>query len=220
MKDTIIFDWDGTLHETAALYGAAFRCAYDWLVGEHKAPPRNYSDGEVSIYLGMSAPDMWESFMPDLEPEYKKKASRMIGEKMDSLIKNGKARLYPGCINVLDRLKQEGYDMVILSNCRHSYIMAHRDFFRLDNWFEDYYAAEDFGFIPKEDIFSAVREKHAGDIVVVGDRESDIAVALTHGLKSIGCGYGYGTKGELQGADIVISEITELPAALKKLGFA
>lgn len=34
MKPTLIFDYDGTIHNTIVIYESAFRQCYDWLVRE------------------------------------------------------------------------------------------------------------------------------------------------------------------------------------------
>ena len=44
-----------------------------------------------------------------------------------------------------------------------------------------------------------------------------IETAEKNGLKSIGCGYGYGSPEELSAADIIVSDIMEIPDAVKKL---
>ena len=122
MYKTIIFDWDGTLHNTKALYGKAFRVAYDYLVKEGYAPERYYTDDETSIYLGMNPPDMWQAFMPDLPEDVKKTAASMIGQNMDRIVADGGAILFPGAIETLTYLKDKGYTLIILSNCRNAYM--------------------------------------------------------------------------------------------------
>ena len=77
---TLIFDWDGTLHNTLHLYGKAFRRAYEELVRFSCAPPRIYSDREVSIYLGMNAEDMWNAFMPELPQAVRMDMEQRPGE--------------------------------------------------------------------------------------------------------------------------------------------
>ena len=47
---TLIFDYDGTLHNTAHLYGCAFRKSYQQLVKNGYAEKRYYSDKEMSKY--------------------------------------------------------------------------------------------------------------------------------------------------------------------------
>ncbi len=209
---TLVFDYDGTLHNTKHLYGCAFRTAYDMLVKEGHAPAHTYSDDDVSKYLGVNAPDMWNSFMPELPKDIMQRASMTIGREMISGIRSGKACLYEGIPEALDTLKSRGMRMFILSNCRNSYMEAHRGQLMLDRWFDDYFCAEEYGFIPKEDIFLSLKEKYPDtSYIMIGDRASDIKVGIAHGIKTIGCAYGFGTGEELAAADCVIASPNELP---------
>ena len=40
---------------------------------------------------------------------------------------------------------------------------------------------------------------------------------MKNGLKSIGCAYGYGCLDELRDADIIVNDVSEIPAAVKTL---
>lgn len=209
-KKTLVFDWDGTLHNTLLLYGKAFRKAYAWLVEEGLAPQRIYTDEEVSIYLGMPAPLMWKTFMPDLAEEKRKIAAGMIGAEMDRLVAEGQAILYEGMEETLAYLKAKGYHLVILSNCRHNYMEEHKRVFQLDRFFDAYFAAEDYGFMPKEDIFSIVMEQFPGPYAMIGDRAADMKVGTQHGVFTVGCDYGFGEPEERAAASVHIERLPEL----------
>lgn len=214
---TLIFDYDGTLHNTAHLYGCAFRKAYAMLVEEGYAVERDYRDEDVSHYLGVSAPDMWHQFMPQLPEPLMKRASAMIGQEMIDGVLSGQAILYDGIPETLDTLKAMNYRLVILSNCRHAYMEAHRKALGLDRWFTDYFCAEDYGFIPKEDIFPILRQRCPDDsYLMIGDRSSDFRVGTINGLPTIGCAYGFGTEEELAVCDFVIQTPPELPHFLRQ----
>lgn len=217
MIRTLIFDYDGTIHNTKHLYGEAFRKAYAYLVEHKLAPEKVYTDDETSIYLGMTKYEMWETFRPDLPEEIKEICGNIIGEAMDDYVLEGRAVLYDQAMQTLRELKERGYYLLILSNCRIAYMEAHRKAFSLDEVIDDYYAAESYDFIPKEEIFLKIRERYPGDYVIIGDRDKDIRTALVYGLRSVGCTYGFAAPGELDAADIRIGDITELPGAIEQL---
>jgi phosphoglycolate phosphatase len=214
---TLIFDWDGTLHDTRRLYGNAFRTAYQYLVGKGLAPAREYTDEEVSIYLGMNAPDMWNAFMPELPEETREYCSSLIGQDMVTAVRHGNTTLYPGTTTILERLKNKGYHMVFLSNCKYAYMTAHKSYFRLNRWFDGFYCCEDFAFAPKEDIFLSIQEAFPGNYAVIGDRASDLKIAEVHHLPFIGCTYGFGAPGELAGADLLARDVRAIPKLLDAL---
>ena len=210
MYKTIIFDWDGTLHNTKKLYGKAFRVAYDYLVKEGYAPEKYYSDEETSVYLGMTPPDMWQAFMPDLPEDVKKTAAAMIGQNMDKIVADGGAILFPGAIETLEYLKDKDYTLIILSNCRNAYMDNHRAYFKLDRFFSDYYTAEAYNYIPKEEIVVSIMNKYSGEYMIVGDRSKDINAGLAHNIYTVACDFGFGSQEELSGASTHIKELLEL----------
>ena len=212
---TILFDFDGTLHNTRRLYGQAFRCAYAMLVREGFAPEKTYTDEEVSIYLGMTAPDMWNTFMPSLPQEMKEKAGAVIGRELIEGIRRGEAVLYDGIRPALQVLKEQGHRLLVLSNCREAYMKAHRQALGLDEWFEDYFCGETYDFCPKEQIFPFIRQRYPDSAYcMIGDRASDIQVGLANGIPTIGCLYGFGDPEELSQATQTVHAPAEIPAVI------
>ncbi len=215
---TILFDYDGTIHDTKRLYGNAFRKAYRFLVQEGYAAHRYYADEEVSRYLGFSAPDMWRDFMPELPHEVMEQASTIIGQELIAGVENGQAVLYDGIPSVLTLLREQGYSLMVLSNCREAYMEAHRYALKLDRWFCDYFCGETYGFAPKEEIFDRIAKKYPDtSFLMIGDRASDIEVGRVHRLPSIGCLYGFGSPEELRNAVLTVQTPSELPEAIRKI---
>ena len=213
----IIMDFDGTIHDCAAIYVPAFRVGHKYLVDSGLMEYREYPDEEVISYLGFSPKEMWNRFAPDLADSEKKKVTLMVSDHMAELTENGKAVLYDGAKKALAELKSQGHKLIFLSNCLHGYMELHRRVHRLDDYFSAYYCSEDYGYIPKPQIFEQIRKEHEGDFVVVGDRCFDLEVAWEHDLPSIGCAYGYCDEHELDRADVVIESIRELPEAVYRL---
>ena len=207
---TIIFDYDGTLHDSTDNYILAFKKAYDYLVSQGKANPRTWENVEITKWLGFSSKDMWANFMPDLEENYQQVASRIIGDTLQQKVQADEAVLYPGALETMAYLKEAGYRLVFLSNCRHEYMEAHRQIFHLDRYFEGMYCTEDYNFLPKYNIFMQFKDKYEPPFLIVGDRSQDFEIGKVHQLKIIGCNYGYGTEQELKMSDIRINDIRDL----------
>ncbi len=218
MMKTAVFDFDGTIHNTKKLYGRAFRKAYSMLVSEGYAKERDYTDDEVSVYLGMSAPDMWHSFMPELAKPVMERASMLIGREMTEGVLSGKAVLYSGIAEVLTALRSRGIRLMILSNCRHGYMEAHREALGLDKWFDDYFCGEDYGFIPKDEIFRILMNKYPdSSYIMIGDRASDIDAGIKNGIPAIGCLYGFGSSDELSSATALAYSPQDILSLTEKL---
>ena len=184
----LIFDYDGTLHETMRIYGPAFRKNYTNLVSRGLAPVREFSDAEISGWLGFTAADMWNRFAPQLSDEEKAACSRRIQEEMARLIEDGTAELYPGVPKLLDR------------------------------WFHGYYWSEGYGWKTKTEILKLLIREHPGPSVMIGDRILDMKCAADCGIPSVGCAYGYASSPEEFASAACIAESPEdLPGIIRRI---
>lgn len=212
---TIIFDYDGTLHDSSKIYIPAFLKAYDYLVEEGQAKETSWSEESITKWLGYSKKQMWQEFMPSLESEHQEKASSIIGQTMQQKIENDEAVLYPHAIDTLDYLKNKGYTLLFLSNCSIDYMERHADRFNLKDYFTDMYCTEMYDFKKsKKEIVQLIRDDYKDDLLVIGDRFQDIEVAELEKIYSIGCAYGYGKQSELEQSDVMIDDIEELKTVL------
>ncbi len=213
----LIFDYDGTLHQSMLTYAPAFRATCKMLADKGYMAEREFTDEEISYWLGFNSTDMWNNFLPDVPADVKENARIFLGQDMGQRVENGEGALYPHAEEVLAELKSQGHTLIFLSNCRVKYMERHSRVFGLQRFFDYFYCCEEFDFIPKYQIFRLFSLQHKGEFIVIGDRFHDIETAEKNGLKSIGCGYGYGKKGELSAADIIVDDITEIPQAVKNL---
>ncbi len=213
----LIFDYDGTLHQSMLTYAPAFRATCKMLADMGYMPEKEFTDDEISYWLGFNSTDMWNKFLPDVPADIKEKARIFLGQDMGNRIENGEGALYPHAEEVLAELKEQGHTLIFLSNCRVQYMARHSRVFGLNRFFDYFYCCEEYDFIPKYQIFRIFSLQHKGEFIVIGDRFHDIETAEKNGLKSIGCGYGYGSSEELSAADIIVGDITEIPDTVKKL---
>ena len=213
----LIFDYDGTIHNSMLTYAPAFRGTMKWLSDRGYIADREYTDREISYWLGFNSTDMWGQFHPELDPDRREKARVMLGEDMARRVEGGEGALYDGAEEVLADLREKEFILIFLSNCRFHYLERHKRVFGLDRFFHYFYCCEAFDFIPKYEIFRKIAPLHEGNFIVIGDRFHDIETAAVNGLPSIGCGYGFGSREELAKADIIVDNIRQIPSAVEKL---
>lgn len=212
---TVIFDYDGTLHDSKRIYIPAFLKAYQYLVKAGKADPREWEEADITRWLGYSKKEMWEAFMPDLEASFQTEASSIIGQTMLEKTLQGQAALYPEAIQTLDYLKDKGYNLIFLSNCSVSYMERHRQVFGLDRYFGAFYCSEQYDFKKtKKEIVQLFKGDYEGELLIVGDRFQDIEAGELEGVYAVGCRYGFGQESELSQADNIIHAISELKNVL------
>lgn len=212
MKDTktIIFDWDGTLHESMHIYYEAFVCGYQLCVDKNIATPKTWSKDVVKTFLGINPKVLWNELLPYASDEDKQFISKTIGANMLAFIEENKAKLYPETLDVLTYLKNKGYKLIYLSNSNVYYMEAMKKAFNLETYFDQFYVSESFGYIPKKEILAGIKDQLLSPMVMIGDRDLDIETGTYNHIKTIGCLYGYGTKDELKDADLWIESIQAL----------
>ncbi|MGN0713372.1 MAG: HAD family hydrolase [Anaerovoracaceae bacterium] len=213
----LLFDYDGTLHDTAHIYIPAFRLAYHTLVQRGLAPDQDFTDDEIKGWLGYSPKEMWTTLLPDQPWSKLMDASAVVTVEMVRRIADGQARLFPGTEATLRQLKTDGHHLFFLSNCKKAYMKQHQSTFDLERYFEDFYCSEDYDYAPKYEIFLRIQKDHPGSYVIIGDRFHDLQIAEKYGLPAIACSYGYGREDEFSGANERIQDIRELPEAIGRL---
>lgn len=216
-KGTIFFDYDGTLHDSMKLYSPALRKAYAWLVDQGIVEPQELRDDEICRWLGWQVEDMWTTFVPGIDETTWRTAAKMVADDMNEGLHAGKGALFPGVKEMLENLHAQGFELAFLSNCGRPYCDTHLRIFGIDHLFAATYCAEEFGFIPKWQIYQQVADRHPYPQVMVGDRFHDIEVATRAGIPSVGCAYGYGDPSELDAATITVDSPTQIPAAVQCL---
>ena len=218
VKPVLVFDYDGTLHETMRVYEPGIEAAVRWLRSEHGVEVSMPSDQRIKKWLGMNTAEMWEDFMPGLPPSLRQEAGGLVGRIMHEEIRAGHGRWYTGVKEKLDLLRQKGYTMVVLSNCEREYADLNREVFGMDRWFDAFYDCASYGYIAKEEIMKLVAADYgekSGEqktsvqktgFVVIGDRGSDYAAARSAGAPFIWCAYGYGSREEFPAEGIFVVE--------------
>lgn len=211
---TIIFDWDGTLHESMIIYYPAFMKSLAFLNERGYTLNQRMTPSEVKPYLGMNPREMWQAFLPNGLQEDVKQASQIISQAMIDAIQHHQARLYPYAIEVLHYLKNKGYELVYLSNSKIYYMEMMKEAFHLDTVFDRMICSEMYQFSPKKDILAQMKSELKQPMVMIGDRHIDIETGRYNHAMTIGCAYGYGAMDELNDADHVITDLRELMTIL------
>lgn len=211
LKDvnSIIFDFDGTLHNTIKIYYPAFSSGVEFLRNHGFAKDFELNEKNVSKFLGEKPNFAYDLIAKGADEKLKREVMALVGKKMDENIKNGLGELYAGTVKVLEELSED-YDLYILSNCRESYLDTALDVYGIKKYFKKYFAAETYAFIPKDEIIKKERNNIREEIIFVGDRHHDMEAARINNLRSIFCTYGFGSYEEGKDASYKITSIGEI----------
>ena len=196
----LVFDFDGTIHNTEIAYKKAITESLDEL-------NLSIDDFDFKSFIGMGPKEVWDLILKDdsdKTPYIEKNGDRIIKYMKEE------GELFEGAYDTLSYLKDK-YDLYILSKCRSLYMEAAREKFGLDEYFTKYFVGEDYNFLEK---YKILREEIKDDYIMIGDRREDMEAGLKNKQKTIFASYGYGGLSEGEGVDIKISSIKDLKEIL------
>lgn len=217
MRPLLVFDNDGTLHETLRIYEPAARAGIDRLKESGHPEISQPALSQIQSWIGMNMHEMWADFYPTLPEEEKQSIARFIGQHMIRELDEGGGGWFDGVEEMLTLLKEAGFAMAILSNCGVDYAEAHWRRFQMERFFVAFFTCETYNEAPKSEILCEIARDPEAAILkepvhnpaaeaapeklalfgMAGDRASDLAAAAAAEVPFFGCLYGYGN-GELE----------------------
>ncbi|WP_421617309.1 HAD family hydrolase [Brevibacillus sp. TJ4] len=207
----ILFDMDGTLLQTETLSTPAFQRTFDQLREQGIWDGPTPSEEQLVSVLGMTVEQVWNTLLPGAVEEVQHAADRLLLQNEIKLIHERVTELYPGVVETLHHLHEQGIPLFVASNGQEKYIEAICAEYGLTDLFTDLYSAGRFQTRSKNDLVGKLlRDYEIKQAVMVGDRRSDIEAGKANGLFTIGCDFGFAGEGELDGADRLIASFSEL----------
>lgn len=208
--DLIIFDFDGTLFQGEQFSLPIFHDCLKEVYSTYQIDKAYPSNEIILSQFGKQVEDIYNDLFGNNASDLIKDFDECIATAELQSFQKGKGKLFPNVENTLSNLKTSGFKLAICTNAPKGYWEGAVQRFELKKYFNLMMAA---GLYPGKNkpwmvhkILEVLESKY---FVVVGDRYHDIEAAKANGGLSVGCKYGYGRK-EIQKADIIISDITEL----------
>jgi len=211
-----IWDVDGTLVDSRAVIQACMEAAFR----DTGLPPPDYDATRRIVGLSLAAgiaqlapPDLGAARLEFLVDAYRHTFTRL---RADPALHEP---MYDGALEVLDRLKQDGWLLAIATGKTHrglDGLFAKHD---IKSYFDTVWCADDGPGKPHpfmvEQSMRALGCAPARSLMI-GDAIHDIAMARAAGVRSLGVSWGFGRADELQdaGADEVHYEFRTLTESL------
>ncbi len=214
--DTIIFDFDGTLHRGEILSLPIFHKCLHSLFKKFNINQNFPSDETILSQFGKQTEDIYPSLLKTNNSEIISTFGKCVEESEVAALQDGKGELYPEVEETLTDLKNRGFKLALCTNAREDYFEAIIVRFNLNQYFDLMMAA---GQYPGKDktwmIKNIIETLESKAFAVVGDRFHDIEAAKHNGGIAVGCTFGFGQK-EVEKADIMISNLHELLSIFEK----
>ncbi len=203
--DSIIFDMDGTLWDSAANVARAWNAA----VGGEM-----FTESDIKSVMGLTMTVIAERFFPNETAQKRQEFLDRCCEYENRFLREHGGRIYPNTESTLRKLS-ERYRLFIVSNCQSGYIEAFWDHYGLGGLFEDKLCWGDNRLEKSENILLIIERNGLKDALYVGDTQGDCDSAYKAGARFAHAAYGFGTADR---CDYRLSDVSELLTIVDQIG--
>jgi len=213
----VAFDMDGTLYSSQPLIEKVYADSileYNQKFCQNLVPP---TFKQIETWIGQPVRDIYLGLFPGITEELMFHLGAIIGREFKTAIAQKGGLLFDGVQEVFSGLVQKGMLILLASNGKREYLQAIINKFNLN--IEPFVCVGESGIVNKGQIlkyYLDFYEMQPTDLIMVGDRESDFKAARDAGCYFIGCNFGHGEAHEIQGADSLISNLTEITGVIEK----
>ncbi|RLC44312.1 MAG: hypothetical protein DRH70_08935 [Candidatus Coatesbacteria bacterium] len=213
--DSIVFDMDGTIVLARDVAIQSVKRGTKEMFEELGIDAELPTIERILDSIGKPSPEYFASLFPDLEPSVRAKIQQRIYQLEAKLLAEGVGSFAPGAPGALVKLRRMGLKLGLASNCGVGFLEANIDAFGLDKYFDMILCSGMRGYPPKAALVKEILAEFGSQMaMMVGDRSYDIEAATECKMIPVGVSYGYGAPGELQGAELVIDNLNQLPSLL------
>ena len=219
-KTYLAFDIDGTIYDAAPIVVDAFR---NGVIRSGQAlgradiqPPEKEA---IINSLGTPTDKIFDMFFPKLSREERYVVNDACNDSFVDLISGGGGCLMDGAYEVLENFYKDGCIILPASNGRREYVTAILKTFDIEKFFGDTMLFVEGDIRDKSGILSLYKKfLLPGDILImIGDREPDLAAAYINNVPFIGCAFGHAGDNEMKGERRIAYSFRDIPRLVNEI---
>ena len=208
----IIFDLDGTLWDSTKEVADSWNVKIEERTGEKD----KLTAEDISAVMGSTMTQIADKLFGYLPEDERYALAHECEVYENDYIREHGASLFPGVIETLEKLLEEGVKMAVVSNCQKDYVAAFIESMKMQKYFVDYEEWGRTGMGKAENIRLVMERNGVEKAVYVGDIQKDADAAHAAGIPCIYAAYGFGF---IKDAEGVIESFDELPRVIRKIGY-
>ncbi len=210
--ELLIFDWDGTLMDSAGQIVASFQTAIELL----KLPARR--NEQISELIGLGLTEAFSRLYPELDDTARLDVMKLYGQHYRSL-PSAHAPLFAGIPDTLARLQAQGYQLAIATGKSRAGLNRALQQTGLSAYFCASRCADETASKPDPRMLEELLLHTATEperALMIGDTEYDMAMARAAGIPALGVACGVHDKQRLlaAGAMAVVQDAAQIPGWL------
>jgi phosphoglycolate phosphatase len=210
-----LWDLDGTITDPRLGIIGAYQALYnEW----GKTPP------DEKDLLWVIGPPIRDCFKTLLQTDDKDVIEKAVARYRYWYVTEGlmyRDTPYPGIGEILKELRRKNVRLFVATAKAHIYAREILKHWGLSEYFEDIHGSElDGTRSNKAELLEWIMNRYqldsSSNIVMIGDRKHDMIAGIANGLSTVGVGYGYGSRSELQdaGAQFYCENVLDLKSLL------
>ena len=222
MRALIAFDLDGVLYTSEPFLGEAYREAIAHVNAQRPGSvPRVPETREILDHVGWPLPMILARLFPTIDPPAEELLYSETQRAICARVARREGILFPGVAATLAQLQRAGHVLAVASNGRRRYVETVLETYDMTRYFVALVSVD--GGEPlqsKADILrSYLRREHwsVQQLIMVGDRASDVEAAQAVGCRFVGCDYGHGYRDEIAARGPLVASFDELPAVVTSI---
>jgi phosphoglycolate phosphatase-like HAD superfamily hydrolase len=180
--ELVVFDVDGTLHDTFRWWSPTIRAGLRRFCELHGIDAPEPTDAQAEAVVGMKDAGVWGPFLPAAHQHRWQDLRAVVLPMEVEEVSRGVDYLFPGVRALLPHLRGIGVKVALASNCRRTYMgaMQHgQGLAALSDW---QFCLDSPGVQTKTDMLRLAQQAAgARRVVMVGDREPDHEAARALG---------------------------------------
>jgi phosphoglycolate phosphatase len=217
----LAFDVDGTLFTSEAILHRAYSEAiadYNNSSGSTITVP---NVGDILAQIGNPGKKIFKTLFPEMDTRDYGHLSNLVRERLINDINEGSGTLYTNVYETIEFFYKTGYSLRIASNGGKNYVEAIVKHYGIDKFFGPLVSLDGESILDKGDIlntYKSVTGIRSWEMVMIGDRKSDLLAARKAGCPFIGFTGGHGALQEINEIDsILFDSFASLPDIISVL---
>lgn len=208
MRDSIIFDLDGTLWDSTYGLEASWNEAL-----EREGYDLRLTRERITTAMGLPVEGITDTLFSSIpDKEERMAVTRLCFAEEEKYLAIHGGRLMEGLEDTLKELKKD-YKLYIVSNCQDGYIQVFLKAHQMESYFDGFICAGDSGMSKGRNNLLLMEREGLKAPVYVGDTKGDMESAMEANIPFVFCKFGFGdVECEHQ-----IDSLRELPVLLKIL---
>lgn len=213
-KRGIILDIDGTLWDSTEEVGESWNEYRERCIPEMPEPIIRQ---QLQGVFGKTMTEIGDILFGQLEPVRRKKVLDEVMRYEVEYIRRSGATLYPELKKTMEKLRSEGWNLYIVSNCQNGYIEDFLTFSDTRDLIADHICFEETGREKGENIRLCAERNLLDEAFYVGDTAGDLEAARKAGIGFVYAQYGFGSLDADAEGVLSIRSFAELAECVKNL---